>query len=229
MSTAWALVVMGIAGAGPVPDPVDAMRAAWSEIDSYCADFLMTLHSETGSVSSVGEQCWDRRGFVRTETQAASGTVLDIRTDRELWYRSPAQPKVLHVSASSSIPWSGGKIGQGMGELVNLVAEAPRVQRQTDVVVDGRLLWSFLVHHDGNTMAVVFADPRTQLPVALEVYRDEQPVMTMIYRHLSVDPFLPEDFFSIEPEAHEEVVEVVLRGGSSRAEMVRVLSEWRGP
>ena len=229
MGTASTLLWVGIAGATPAADPVEAMQAAWSEVNAYCVDFVMTLHNSTNSAISVGEQCWERRGVVRTETQVEGGSVLDIRSDRELWYRSPEQPKVLHVRTDESVPWSGGQIGQGLGELVELLTQSPGVQRQEDVAFNGRTLWSFRLDGNDGVRAVVFVDADHHLPAAFEIHRQGQPVMSVVYPYLSVDPLLPEGFFSIQPRAHEEVVEVEVSRRHSKREVVQALRDWRLP
>ena len=226
MSIALALGVVGIAGASPGIEPLEAMRSAWSEVDSYCVDFVMTLHSDADSAISTGERCWDRRGVLRTETQVEGGSILDIRSERELWYRSPEQAKVLHVRADQSIPWTGGQVGQGLGELVALL-ESPRLQRQEDVELGGRVYWHFEIETQGGVEAVILADQAIRLPSALEIYRDGQPVMSVVYRHLSLDPFLPEGFFSIQPGPHEELVEVELSRRHSKRDVMRALRDWR--
>ena len=155
--------------------------------------------------------------------------MLDIRSDREIWYRSPEQPKVLHVRSDGSVPWTGGQIGQGLGELVKLLTESPQVQRQEDVEVDDRNLWNFRVDGDDGVRAVVFVDSEHHLPTAFEIHRQGQPVMSVVYRHLSVDPFLPEGFFSIQPDPHEELVEVELSRRHSKQDVVQALRDWRLP
>ena len=229
MGMAPTLLWVGIAGANPAVEPVDVMRSAWLEVNAYCADFVMTLHSSSDSAISVGEHCWDRRGMVRTETRVEGGSVLDIRSDRELWFRSPEQPKVLHVRTDESVPWNGGQIGQGLGELVELLTESPQVQRQEDVAFNGRTLWSFRLDGNDGVRAVVFVDADHHLPAAFEIHRQGQPVMSVVYPYLSVDPLLPEGFFSIQPDPLEELVEIEFSRRHSKQDVVRALRDWRLP
>ena len=217
MGTAPTLLWVGIAGATPAADPVEAMQAAWSEVNAYCVDFVMTLHNSTNSAISVGEQCWERRGVVRTETQVEGLGAGHSQRSRAL-VPKPEQPKVLHVRTDESVPWSGGQIGQGLGELVGCSPNRLEFSVEEDVAFNGRTLWvRHWWQHDG-VRAVVFVDADHHLPTAFEIHRQGQPVMSVVYPYLSVDPLLPEGFFSIQPRAHEEVVEVEVSREALRSE-----------
>ena len=130
------LGVMTVANASTTAERIESMRRAWSEVDAYCSDFVLGFHGGTGSALSMGKSCWENSGRIRTDTRSTVGNIVEIRSDRDLWYYNPAQPVVLHVTASEDFGVDTKQVGRGIGELVELVASNPEASQMPSAKVD---------------------------------------------------------------------------------------------
>ncbi len=226
--SAWMLGVMAVANASTTADRIDSMQRAWTQVEAYCSGFVLGFHGETGSALSMGKSCWEKSGRIRTDTRSTSGDIVEIRSDRELWYYNPAQPVVLHVTASEEFGIDTKQVGRGIGELVELVASSSEVRQMPSAEVDGRETWLFRVPKDSGTEVIVFVDARTRLPVALELRQGGHAVMSYGFLNLEINPSLPSSFFSIEALPSHKVVKLDLDPRhSSPADVARQLSGWR--
>ena len=226
--TSWIWAAFALADASPATQRIDAIEEAWSTINAYCSDFALGFHSETGSALSRGERCWDRRGRMRTATQHANGTVIDIRGENEVWYSHPDQPVVLHLQGPPSADEVPSPIGHGIGELVSLVVDSAHVEEMGSVDLNGQETWRFRLTRADRTEAIVFVNSNTKLPVALELRKSNRAIMSYGLMNLTVDPLLPADFFRIQPTDSQRLVELNLDPNASNSEEVlRTLENWR--
>jgi len=225
---AWVLGMTAVVSAGPNSERIDSMQKAWAEVDAYCSDFVLGFHGGSGSALSMGKSCWEKSGRIRTDTRSTLGDIVEIRSERELWYYNPAQPVVLHVTASQDFGVDTRQVGRGVGELVDLVSSSPDVRQMPSAEVDGRETWLFRVPKDSDTEVIVFVDARSRLPVALELRQGGHAVMSYGFMNLKTNPALPASFFSIEALPDHQVVKLDLDPRySSPEDLARKLSGWR--
>jgi len=203
------LLLLHSADAASTTERLAEIQSAWRATDAYCGSFILALYGQANAAISTGSTCWSRADRIRTETDSPLGPVIEIRGDREVWYHNPARPVVLHFKASADLDTpSTREVGEGIGELVALLVAAPSLEALPDTDIAGRPTWAFQTPR-GRDEAVIFVDAARRLPVALELRRDDKPVMSYGLAELEVNLPLPESVFTIEAPEGYPVVDMV--------------------
>ena len=195
-----------LAGSSDVQERLQTIERAWEGTRNYCGTFLLAIYGKKNAGMSTGTTCWDRSGWIRTETDSPFGPVIEIRGDKEVWYHDPARPVVIHLKASADMDIETRQVGKGLGEVVDMLLQARDVQSMPDTELGGRDAWAFTFER-GSQGVVVFVDAEHKLPVALELRNaQDKPALSYGLVEFRHNPDLPPESFTIEsPEGYPVV------------------------
>jgi len=203
---AFALLLSAPASASETQDRLQTVKRAWDNTSGYCGTFLLVVYGKKNAGMSTGETCWDRSGWIRTETDSPLGPIMEIRGDKEVWYHDPARPVVIHLKASADMNIETKQVGKGLGEVVDLMLQAGDVTQMPDTDINGRPTWAFSFER-GPQGIVVFVDEEHKLPVGMEVRNaQDKPAMSWGLVELQHNLAFPDNAFILEaPEGYPVV------------------------
>ncbi len=78
-----------------------------------------------------------------------------------------------------------------------------------DQTIDGRKHWLVELRSEGSAnITVLFIDQKLKLPTAVELRKDDKPLLSSGYTGLSLNKDLPEAYFQIRPLFNVPTVEI---------------------
>jgi len=201
-------LMIPLAVAKPPADLVEKVNSAWQETRNYCGSFVFAVYGKSNMAANTGKACVDRKGRVLTETDGPLGPVIDIRLPGEAWYYDPSRPVITHLIAKEGSE-DPARPGQGIGEWVELLNDATSTRPLKDQTIDGRKHWLVELHSEESAnITVLFIDQKLKLPTALELRKDDKPLLSSGYTSLSLNKDLPEAYFQIRPLFNVPTVEI---------------------